>query len=157
MKDGGATGGPLSKQQLRVWLNLLKVNRRIEAELRSRLRLQFATTLPRFDVMSALYRHDHGLILSALSSMLMVSNGNITGIVERLVEDGLIVREPVPGDRRAARVRLTDKGRAEFGRQAKVHEAWVAELLGGLDRDDTAVVLEMLSRIRLNETENTDD
>lgn len=157
MKDGGATSGPLSKQQLRVWLNLLKVNRRIEAELRSRLRRQFATTLPRFDVMSALYRHADGLILSALSSMLMVSNGNITGIVERLVEDGLILREPVPGDRRAARVRLTDKGRAEFARQAKVHEAWVAELLGGLDREDTAVILEMLSRIRLNETENTDD
>lgn len=155
MTDAAVTAkDTLSKQQLRVWLNLLKINRGVEAELRNRLRTEFGTTLPRFDVMSALYRNSAGMIMSELSSMLMVSNGNVTGIVDRLAEDGMILREPVPGDRRAARVRLTPKGFEEFERQAQVHEQWVAELIGGLDSADCAQLLGLLGRIRQNKTEN---
>ncbi|MCV3269933.1 MarR family winged helix-turn-helix transcriptional regulator [Roseobacter sinensis] len=126
-----------SKAHLRLWLRLLKVNRSVEAELRERLRLEFGTTLPRFDVMSALYRNPKGMKMSELSRMLMVSNGNVTGIVDRLTEDGFMLREAVPGDRRAARVRLTQRGIAEFERQAAAHETWVSELLGGLGPEDT--------------------
>jgi len=136
--------GPASKARLRLWLRLLKVNRTIEAELRVRLRVEFDTTLPRFDVMSALFRSPEGLKMSALSRQLMVSNGNVTGIVERLTTDGLVLREAVPGDRRAARVTLTRKGTAEFSRQAKAHEGWVSALLGGLDADDSALTGDLL-------------
>ncbi|WP_299672684.1 MarR family transcriptional regulator [uncultured Roseobacter sp.] len=131
------SGDPASKGHLRLWLRLLKINRLIEAELRERLRLTFGTTLPRFDVMSALYRNPAGMKMSELSRLLMVSNGNVTGIVDRLTEDGLMLREAVPGDRRAARVRLTRRGIAEFERQAAAHESWVSELLGGLDPEQT--------------------
>ncbi|QCO54391.1 MarR family transcriptional regulator [Pseudorhodobacter turbinis] len=137
-----------SKQLLRVWLQLLKVDKAVQAELRERLRTQFATTLPRFDVMSALYRRKNGLKMSELSRLLMVSNGNVTGIVDRLTTDGLILREAVPGDRRAARARLTAKGRTEFKKQATAHEAWVAELLGGLDKDNCSVALQLLTAAR---------
>lgn len=130
-----ATEDPASKEHLRLWLRVLKVNRLMETELRERLRIQFGTTLPRFDVMAVLHRNPVGMKMSELSRMLMVSNGNVTGIVDRLTEDGLMLREAVPGDRRAARVRLTKKGIAEFERQAAAHEAWVSELLGGLDAD----------------------
>lgn len=141
---------PASKAHLRLWLRILKVNRRIEAELRERLRTRFDTTLPRFDVMSALYRSGGdgpaGLKMSELSRQLMVSNGNVTGIVDRLAEDGLALREAVPGDRRAARVRLTRKGEAEFRAQAEAHETWVSELLGGLDDDESAALADGLRR-----------
>jgi DNA-binding MarR family transcriptional regulator len=107
------TASTVSKQRLRVWLLLLKINKAVEAELRNRLRTQFATTLPRFDVMSALYRNKNGLKMSELSRLLMVSNGNVTGIVDRLTTDGLILRAAVPGDRRAAcglqRIRKTGR------------------------------------------------
>jgi len=118
-----------SKARLRLWLRLLKASRQIEAELRERLRVEFASTLPRFDVMAALSRHPQGMKMSALSGVLKVSNGNVTGIVDRLTEDGLVVRAQVPGDRRASLARLTGKGHAEFERQAKAHEAWVDTLL----------------------------
>ena len=118
-----------SKARLRLWLRLLKASRQIEAELRERLRVEFASTLPRFDVMAALSRHPQGMKMSALSGVLKVSNGNVTGIVDRLTEDGLVVRAQVPGDRRASLARLTEKGHAEFERQAKAHEAWVDTLL----------------------------
>lgn len=138
------------KQRLRAWLRLLKVTRQIETEIRERLRVGFATTLPRFDVLAALYREDKGLKMSELSAALMVSNGNVTGIVERLVSDGLVVRVPVSGDRRAMIVRLTEKGRQFFAEMAKTHEGWVSGMLGSLDNDDTERLIELLDNISIS-------
>jgi DNA-binding MarR family transcriptional regulator len=125
-----------SKQRLRLWLRLLAVTRKIEAELRDRMRTEFDSTLPRFDVLAALSRHEQGLRMSALSGVLRVSNGNVTGIVDRLAEDGLVVRVPVAGDRRAMLVRLTAKGAQVFARQAAEHEAWIDTMLGELSADE---------------------
>ncbi|WP_375692147.1 MarR family winged helix-turn-helix transcriptional regulator [Pseudooceanicola sp. LIPI14-2-Ac024] len=118
-----------SKARLRMWLRMLKSTRRVESALRERLRKEFDSTLPRFDVMAALARYDEGLKMSALSGVLRVSNGNVTGIVDRLAEEGLVVRVQVPGDRRASLVRLTRKGQEVFAQQAAAHEAWIDELL----------------------------
>ena len=138
---------PVSKSRLRLWLRLLKASRQIEAELRERLRLEFATTLPRFDVMSALFRARGGLKMSELSGVLKVSNGNVTGIVDRLVEDGFALREQVPGDRRAFRAILTAKGRSEFERQAVAHERWVDELLGDVEQDRAMRLSDLLAEV----------
>lgn len=132
--------GSASKERLRLWLRLLAAQRTIENEVRERLRVEHDTTLPRFDVMAALYRTDAGLKMSELSGELRVSNGNVTGIVDRLVNDGLIVREPVPGDRRAMLVQLTDEGRKVFSSMAEAHEGWIDELLGGADVDEAAAL-----------------
>lgn len=133
MSDAARSGRPLpaeaSKARLRLWLRILGVSRLIETELRERLRNRFETTLPRFDVLSVLYRSVEGMKMSELSNALRVSNGNITGIVDRLAADGLVVRVPVEGDRRAMLVRLTAKGRESFAELAAAHEAWVDELL----------------------------
>jgi DNA-binding MarR family transcriptional regulator len=141
------TEGHISKQRLRAWIRLLKVSRRVEAELRNRLRDAHDTTLPRFDVLAALYRDQAGLRMSELSEALMVSNGNVTGIVDRLAEEGLLVRGPVEGDRRATLVRLTGKGRQSFARLAAEHERWVDELLAGLDARETAQLLRLVARL----------
>ena len=136
-----------SKARLRLWLKILKVSRLIERELRERLRVEFDTTLPRFDVLAALYRVEKGLNMSELSGVLKVSNGNVTGIVDRLVGDGLIVRVPVEGDRRAMTVLLTEKGREHFSVLARAHESWVNELLGSLDAADADELRGLLARI----------
>jgi len=127
---------PDSKSRLRLWLRLLKAQRSIESALRERLRSEFGSTLPRFDVLAALDRSKGGLRMSELSSVLKVSNGNVTGIIERLVEDGQVERIPVPGDRRAMQVRLTAKGRERFATMAKAHEGWVSELLAPFERSE---------------------
>jgi len=127
-----------SKQRLRLWLKLLKTSRTIETQLRDNLRLEFASTLPRFDVLAALSRFDDGLKMSQLSEVLRVSNGNVTGIVDRLVDDGLLVRVAVHGDRRAPLVRMTKRGQSEFAKQAAAHEAWVDSLLGAFDATEAA-------------------
>jgi DNA-binding MarR family transcriptional regulator len=125
-----------AKERLRLWLRLLKLTRMVEAQLRDRLRMEFATTLPRFDMMAALSRHPEGLKMSQLSGVLRVSNGNVTGIADRLAEEGLVERVPVPGDRRAMSLRLTAQGRKEFERQAGAHEGWIDQLLSGVSAAD---------------------
>ena len=142
-----------AKDRLRLWLRLLKLTRFMEAELRDRFRAEFATTLPRFDVMAALSRHPDGLRMGDLSEVLRVSNGNVTGIVDRLVEDRFVERLPVEGDRRALKVRLTSSGRAEFDRQATAHEGWVDGLLADVaPADATALTRQLTAMVADRET-----
>jgi DNA-binding MarR family transcriptional regulator len=129
-------------------LRFLKASRTIEASLRENLRKEFETTLPRFDVMAALSRFDEGLKMSQLSGVLRVSNGNVTGIVDRLADDGFLIRVPVPGDRRASLVRLTRRGSQEFARQAAAHEAWIDEMLSDFSPSEARDI-----RIRLEQLE----
>ncbi|MDZ7839417.1 MAG: MarR family transcriptional regulator [Gammaproteobacteria bacterium] len=123
-------GEEFSKARLRLWIRLYRAARFIETELRERLRREFDMTLPRFDVLAALYRQRDGMLMSELSRALMVSNGNVTGIVDRLAGEGLIARTRRNGDRRTSIVRLTPEGFRYFRRIAAVHEGWVDELLG---------------------------
>lgn len=146
---------PASKQRLRFWLRLLKLQRHMEAVIREKLRAEFGTTLPRFDVMAALYHHERGLRMSALSSFLKVSNGNVTGIVDRLVLDGYVMRVPVKGDRRAMVVRLTKKGRDDFSHMAGVHECWVNDLLDDLSPDEAEAMMANMDRLNQSLGEHT--
>jgi DNA-binding MarR family transcriptional regulator len=137
----------LSKARLRAWLQILKVSRKIEGELREKMRLEFDSTLPRFDVLAALYRERDGMRMSELSKSLMVSNGNVTGIVDRLVSEGLVVRVPVENDRRASIVRLTEAGEKDFAGRALVHESWVSELFSDLSSADADALIRILRNI----------
>lgn len=150
-----ARRGDAGKDRLRVWLGMLRSTRHVEAVLRSRLRDQYAMTLSQFDVMAALHRSAGGMIMSEVSTALMVSNGNVTGIVDRLVEDGFVIRSMRGGDRRTSSVRLTAKGKRRFERVAKKHEEWIDELLGGLDRKEMEILIPALARIRNRESGST--
>jgi DNA-binding MarR family transcriptional regulator len=138
------------KEKLRLWIRMLRVQRTIEAELRERLARRFDTTLPRFDVMAALYRVPDGMLMSDLSRFLLVSNGNVTGIVDRLVSDGLVQRARRNGDRRTSVVRLTRAGHTFFRRMATVHQRWVDELLDGVSSRDARRLASMLETFRSN-------
>lgn len=122
------------KLQLRVWLRLLSCANLISAEIRRRLREEFDVTLPRFDLLSQLYREPEGLRLGELSRRLMVTNGNLTGLVDRLVEEGLVIRETVAEDRRAILVRLSKRGERGFAKMAVANESWLGELFSDADR-----------------------
>lgn len=136
------------KAELRLWLRLLTCTTLIEGEIRSRLRAGFEVTLPRFDLMAQLERAPGGMTLGELSRRMMVSNGNITGLVERLVEQGLLERVPHPSDRRAAYVRLSGEGSRAFADMARAHADWVADLFAGLALDEAAQLMRLLGRLK---------
>jgi DNA-binding MarR family transcriptional regulator len=135
-------------QSLRLWLRMLSCTVLIQDEIRSRLRNEFNTTLPRFDLLSQLERYPEGLRMGELSRRMMVTSGNITGITNQLEEEDLVMRVSDPDDRRAYSVRLTPSGRRLFERMAIEHESWVEELLGGLTAIEQQHLGELLSRIK---------
>lgn len=139
---------PRSKRVLRLWLRLLSCSSMIEKQLRLGMRETYEVTLPQFDVMAVLIRVPEGLTMSEISRRLMVSNGNITGIAERLVEDGYAIREQRPGDRRFAVLKLSDKGRTAFLEMADEQEKWIAESFADLSDDEVAELTEMLDRAK---------
>lgn len=139
-----------NKDLLRLWLRLLRATRIIEGELRDRLKREFDSTLPRFDVMAALARRPSGMVMTDLSRFLLVSNGNVTGIVDRLVADGLVVRSFREGDRRTSMVRLTAAGMEMFDRMARAHENWIADLLAGIDPAEAARIAKLLRSFSSN-------
>lgn len=143
---------PLSKQRLKAWIRLLRVTRGAEQHLREFLRVEHQTTLPRFDVMAALWRHRDGVTMSELSRLLLVSNGNATAIVDRLERDGLAVRTPSATDRRTIYAALTKAGAAAFERLAKAHEREVDLLFEGLKSKDLGTLTGILHRLQKGKT-----
>lgn len=135
-------------QELRLWLRLLTCSQLIEKRVRAGLREQFDTTLPRFDLMAQLDKVPGGMTLSDVSKRMMVSNGNVTGLVERLVESGHIDRRTSETDRRVQMIRLTRLGRADFRKMAAEHETWIADLFAGLGDQDVRDLMRLLGRTK---------
>jgi DNA-binding MarR family transcriptional regulator len=134
--------------ELRLWLRLLTCTTLIEGEIRRRLRDAFDVTLPRFDLMAQLDKTTGGMTLGELSERMMVSNGNVTGLAERLVAQGLLDRRPSPSDRRAHLVSLTPEGRRVFRTMARTHENWIAELFSGLSPDEIDTLMRLLAKAK---------
>lgn len=152
--SGGAQGGhelrltEQDKVELRVWLRLLTCSTLIEQRVRERLHRRFALTLARFDVLAQLDRAPDGLTMGQLSSRLMVSGGNATGLVTRMLEEGLITRTPDPNDRRSQVVRLSGRGRALWEAIYPEHAHWIHEAMSGLTANEQRQLLGLLARLK---------
>lgn len=132
------------KQELKLWLRLLATTKLMSQEIRRRLRREFGATLPQFDLLAQLYREKDGLRLGELSSRTMVTNGNVTGLVERLEADGTIIRERLEDDKRVTVARLTDKGRTYFEGMADAHERWIKEMMAEVE---PAILTRLLAEV----------
>lgn len=133
------------KDELRLWLRMLTCSTMIEQEIRRRLRDEFRTTLPRFDLMAQLEKTAAGMTVGEVSQRLMVSNGNVTTVVAGLVEEGLVDKRVGPHDRRVQIIALTPVGRRLFRAMAERHEIWIAELFAGLNPGDLTELMRLLS------------
>ena len=133
---------------LKLWLRLLTCRNLVESRVRGRLRTDFDCTLPRFDQLAQLDRHPDGLRMGELSQRLMLTGCNITGITDQLETDGWVERAGVENDRRAWRVRLTQRGRKAFRQMASVHEGWIVELFTGWPERDQATLFRLLGKLK---------
>ncbi|HVZ44303.1 MAG TPA: MarR family transcriptional regulator [Ramlibacter sp.] len=135
-------------EALRLWLRLLTCTQLVEKKVRTLLRERFSTTLPRFDLMAQLERAPDGLKMNELSRRMMVTGGNVTGITDQLVSEGLVERIDVQGDRRAYRVRLTPRGRKLFNEMARAHEDWIVQAFGALPEKEVATLHRLLGKVK---------
>lgn len=139
----GAGNG--SKRALSLWLRLLKAHSLMLREVRRDF--GEVATLPQFDVLAQLAREPEGLPFVVLSRRLLVTAGNLTGIVDRLERDGLVRREGDPSDRRVFRVRLTSRGRARVQTLIPRHDRRLRELLSGLSPRQQETLRDLLGRL----------
>ena len=146
--DMEARGHSEHPQALRLWLRMLTLTQLVEKQVRTELRAQFETTLPRFDLMAQLERNPDGLKMNELSRRMMVTGGNVTGITDQLVTEGLVERVEVAGDRRAYRVRLTPSGRSLFGDMARQHENWIVAAFDGLSPSEVDALHLLLGKVK---------
>jgi DNA-binding MarR family transcriptional regulator len=144
-----ARSGGADHAALKLWLRMLACTTQIEDEIRRRLRTRFDSSLPRFDYMAQLYRQPAGLKMSELSRFLMVTGGNVTGVTDELVREGMVSRKNSPTDRRTWIVCLTPKGRETFESMAKEHEQWILELFSGMDAPTLQTLYSQLGALRV--------
>jgi DNA-binding MarR family transcriptional regulator len=143
-------------QAIKLWLRLLTCTNLVTTEVRSRLREDFDTTLPRFDLLAQLERSPDGLKMGELGKRLMVTSGNVTGVTDQLEREGLVMREVDASDRRSFTVKLTKLGHKSFAQMARVHEGWVIEFFSGLSAREKDALYGLLAKLKshLNEEVN---
>lgn len=133
---------------LRTWLRFLSCGRLIENDFRSRLRREFNTTMPRFDLMAHVEKHPDGIKMSDLSQALMVTNGNLTGITDQLVKDGFIERFKLATDRRNSFLTLTAAGKAELAKINAAYNDWVCSIFGQLSDQSIQAMMGFLDELK---------
>lgn len=146
-KHDGALG---RSSNVRLWLRLLSCTMVIQKHVRRGFSTRFDTTLPRFDVLAALDRHPDGMTLGALSSSLLVSNGNITALIQKLVADGHVGLEASPADRRTSVARLTSTGQIYFDELAEAHHGWIDAMMAGISPDQRDLLFDLLGAMKVS-------
>ncbi|MBS1718183.1 MAG: MarR family transcriptional regulator [Armatimonadetes bacterium] len=143
VKQGGR-----SKASLRTWIRMISCTILVESRLRTKLRDEFDVTLPQFDILAELDRAEAPQTMSELSRQLLVSNANVTGVVDRLERAGFVKRTASSTDRRVHYIALTPTGKSAFAKMARRHEEWVQEMLGELTEDELGSLGELLSKAK---------
>lgn len=143
--DTSPAGAEKEKAAVRAWVRILAVHKRALSEIRDDL--EHEMTLPRFDLLANLAR-DNGQTLASLSRSMLVTAGNLTGLVDRAARDGMVERRADPDDRRAWRVHITPKGQRAFRDVERRHAARVARLFSPLSQAELATLSALLDRLR---------
>ena len=115
----------------RAWLALLRCFSSIERVLMQHISQEYNSSLPRYDILTALALSKHSLTMGELASKLMVSKGNITGVVRRLKLDGLVRKVPSKTDRRVQSVTISAKGKRLWQAMHDDYDHIISELLSG--------------------------
>ena len=136
------------RSSIRLWLRLLSCTTVMEKRIRRRFADRYEATLPRFDVLAALDRAPEGMTMGALSRALLVSSGNVTGVVQALLRDDHVAMTTSPTDGRASIVRLTPSGQAYFVELSEAHHEWVDAMLAGMSRPDREALYQLLGVLK---------
>lgn len=140
--------GANAKLQLHVWLRMLTCTQLIERRIRAGLRKSFNTTLPRFDALSQIEAAGGVLSMGELSGRLMVTSGNVTGLIDSMEKDGLVIREPHPEDRRSILIQMTAKGDELFSSMVPWHRKEIDQVMRVLNKRDMRELLDLLGKLK---------
>jgi len=104
---------------------------------------------PKFNALIQLYMAgDRGLTQSELSKKMLVSRANITGLIERLEKEDLVVRGTDPSDKRVFRVCLTNKAATLMNTFLPVHNDFMHKVMSALDSQEKEVFISLLEKLK---------
>ncbi|WP_084327695.1 MarR family winged helix-turn-helix transcriptional regulator [Salinarimonas rosea] len=121
---------------VRVWLRFVRLQQRLSNGIAAELRA-IGLSIPQFDLISTLSERE-GITQGELAQRLYVTKGNVSGLVDRLVEAALVERRPIPGDRRSHALHLTPAGRQRAKDGIAAQRGFVERTLGRLPGEDVA-------------------
>ncbi len=127
----------------RIWFRTLRLMARAQLQIGVRLKIT-GLSIPQFDVLSTL-TEEEGLSQRALADRLYVTKGNVSGLIDRLEEAGMVERRSIAGDKRSHGLYLTAKGRDAANKGLKIQEAFIADTLGQMGGAD----LETLDKLTI--------
>lgn len=130
---------------LSVWIRMLKAHNVVFR--RARERMAPFCTMAQFDVLAQLSREEHGITPAELSRLLLVTAGNLTGLLDRMERAQLVKRMPDEKDRRMTRVTLTDKGKTLALKIMPIHSQDIQEILGGLNAGELRKLRGLLDKL----------
>ena len=133
----------------RAWLGLLRCFSSIDRLLMRRFSEKFNSSLPRYDVLTALALSPNGMTMGELAASLMVTKGNITGVVNRLKQDGLVSKVTSESDRRIQSVTLSAEGRALWDAMHADYDETISQILSGQSGEELEALTEMLESTRV--------
>lgn len=84
------------------------------------------------------------LSVTELSDRLLIRPPSVTGVIDRMVKEGWVSREPLPSDMRVKQIRLKPKARDLLRKILSEHEAQIGRLLGGLSPAEQAELHRLL-------------
>ncbi|MGW8443508.1 MarR family winged helix-turn-helix transcriptional regulator [Paenibacillus sp. S33] len=109
---------------------------------------KFGISHGKFSILILLYRNIHtGLLATELAEKVGVSKPTVTGLLDRLERDGLIIRSVHPSDRRMSIVKLTDQGTEMMERLLPMHFTSTSTLMSHLSTDEKELLLTLLQKI----------
>jgi DNA-binding MarR family transcriptional regulator len=131
--------------RLRTWVQLVRTVQRVQRRVVTAL-AEHDVTLPQFDVLATL-RFSEGVTQQELAERLLVTKGNVCGVLDRLERLGWVERRPDPKDARANRLFLTPAGRKKVGAVLPKHDALVAGVMGTLPGPDVRTLRRLLEEL----------
>lgn len=127
---------PVTAEPDRVWFRFMRLHQRMLTQMSARIRT-LGLSIPQFDLLSTLTEQE-GISQSELAQRLYVTKGNVSGLVDRLVQAELVERRAIAGDRRSYAMHLTPEGRRLAEAGIATQRDFVASTLGKLNREDLA-------------------
>jgi DNA-binding MarR family transcriptional regulator len=131
---------------MRAWLRFLRLNQRI-ARVAARVMRATGLSVPQFDLLSTLSERE-GATQQDIAERLYVTKGNISGLIDRMADAGLVERRALPHDRRSHALFITAMGRAALARGDAIQREMIARTLGQLPEHEIRALYETLGHWR---------
>lgn len=133
------------ERALRLWIALARCYSTFSRAVACKVQ-EYGLTTPQFGILEALH-HLGPLSLGELADKLLVTGGNVTYVMDRLEEQGLVYRERSPQDRRIIQAKLTEEGKALISEVFPGHGGYIERLASHLDEEEQEQMRALLKKL----------